>query len=198
MLGLLLCAILSEYSQPGVITQAGLSLRARTDRMYKDSPTTFFGQTLITLFRLGTLAMALCMCFSANGHFSFLTYLAANGLIIAVLLVKMLCNVLLDYTFMLSRRFGAMHEHYSNIGTLACLILWPAILILQYCESTQANRWTLGVTAILFFGLWIYRSSVQYMRSPMAVVYLLLYWCTLELLPAAVLIYLSAKTITTI
>ena len=57
MLGLLFCGILSEYFQPGVITQSTDSLRVRAERSYKDAPTNFFGQVYLNLFRLGTLAI---------------------------------------------------------------------------------------------------------------------------------------------
>ena len=198
MLGLLVCAALSEFFQAGVITQAPASLQARTDRLYKEAPNNFLGQTFINLFRFGTVAMMLCICFVGKGSFSFLTYLAVNGLILAVMGVKMLCNILLDYTFTLSRRFGAMHEHYSNIATLVCLLLWPVVLILMHVGTQEACRWTMAIVAFVFIALWAYRSGAQYIHTPVAVIYMLIYWCTLEVLPLAVLVYLSEITITTI
>lgn len=198
MLGLLVFGILSEYFQPGIISQAPASLRVRTNRLYKNAPVNSVGQTCINIFRLGTVAMLLCLCFGAQGNFSFLTYLAINALILAVMVVKMIGNVLLDYTFSLSRRFGAVYEHYANIVTLVCLLLWPAILILLHVDCLAAYRWTAGIAAVLFIALWVYRSAAQYITSPVALLYLLLYWCTLELLPMAALVYLSEKTITII
>lgn len=198
MLGLLVCGILSEYFQPGVITQSWDSLRIRAERSYKDAPMNFIGQMLLNMFRLGTLAMLLCMCFSEEGQFSFLAYLAVNALIVGVMMVKMLCNVTVDYTFQLTRRFGGAYEHYSNIATMLGLIVWPTLLVLLHVGNTAVNRWALGIAAILFFALWVYRSAAQYIKSPMAVLYVLVYWSTLELLPMAVLVYLSEKTITAI
>ena len=196
MFGLLVCAALGEFFQPGIITQAPASLRVRIDRLYKASPDNFFGQTCINLFRLGTVAMLLCITFV--GRFSFLTYLAVNGVILGVMGVKMLGNVLLDYTFTLSRRLGAMYEHYSNIATMVCLLLWPTVLILMHVGTPEACRWTMAVAAFLFLALWVYRSGAQYIRSLIAIPYMLLYWCTLEVLPLAALVYLSKITITTI
>ena len=70
MLGLLLCAVLSEALQPGVITQAATSYMARAERTYKAAPNNFFGQLLITLFRIGTWSMALFLCFYTEGNAS--------------------------------------------------------------------------------------------------------------------------------
>ena len=58
MFGLLICALLSEAYQPGVITQAKNSLSAQTDRMYKESPATLMGQLLMGIFRIGIIFAA--------------------------------------------------------------------------------------------------------------------------------------------
>lgn len=194
-----MCSILSEYFQSGILSQATASLRVnRTGRVYKDTPANFLGQLFVTLFRIGTFAMAICLAFSPSDRFSFAAYAAVNGLIIAVLLLKMLCNVLVDYTFQLSRHFGPIYEHYSNIATLASLLLWPVVLVLLHVSNPIIIRWVLGAVLILFIVVWLYRCIVQFLRSPMALLYLACYICTLELLPMALLIYLSAKTITII
>ena len=198
MLGLFLCGVLSEFFQAGVISQASASLRSHTERLYRDMPVNFMGQVLVTLFRVGTVAMALCLCFSPSDRFSFAAYAAINGIIIALLLVKMLCNVLIDYTFQLSRRFGMVYEHYSNIATLVSLVLWPVVLVLLHVNNPVVIRWVLGAVVILFLALWLYRCIIQYLHSPKALLYLVFYICTVELVPIALLIYLSEKTITTI
>ena len=56
MLVLLLCAILSEVMQPGVILQSPTSLLAQTDRTYKDSPVNLYGQLLLGNGRLSMRA----------------------------------------------------------------------------------------------------------------------------------------------
>ena len=193
MLFLFLCAILGEYMQPGIITKSGSSLVARVDRMYKEAPTNYLGQTLIALFRIGTLAMALCLCFYENGRFSFVAFAAMCGLIIAVLLVKMLCNQLIDYTFMLSRRFAMVYEHYANIATVAICVLYPCLLVVLRIGNPVVGQWILGIATVLFVLMWIYRAVRTFIVSPVSLLYLTLYICTLELLPLAVLFYISQK-----
>ena len=195
MLGLMLLAVFSEWLQPGVITQATTSLTVRMERTYKDAPTNFLAQTLITLFRIGTLAMAICLCFAEENQFSFWAYLAVNGIIFGMLIVKMISNVLLDYTFQLSRLFGDAYEHYSNIFTLVMVVLYPVLLLFLHIDSPLATKWLLGIATGIFLLLWLFRSVQQYVRTPLALLYLLVYTVTLELLPLAGLAYLSAKTI---
>ena len=111
------------------------------------------------------------------------------------MLLRMLCNRLLDYTFQITRLFGDANEHYANILTLASVVMYVLLLIFLRIDSEPAYRWMVGSVAALFFLLWLYRSARQFVRSPMAVLYLLLYMATLELLPMAGITVLSAKTI---
>lgn len=195
LLLLFLFAILSEWLQPGVITKAKETLRAHNDRMYKDAPTNALAQVLITFYRIGVLALALCLSFGSYDNFSFLAFLIIIGLILGVLVTKMLCNVWLDYTFMLSRRFGVAYEHYSNILTMVCVWSYPFLLLFMHFGNQTIARWLLGIFAVVFLILWIYRSARLYVQSVLSLIYLLVYIVTLELLPMAVLVLLSAKTI---
>ena len=196
MLVLMLFAILSEWMQPGVITQALGSLKVRQERMYKDAPTNVLAQLLVTLFRVGTIAMALCMCFCPYDRFSFGVFAAVSGIIIGVLMLKMLCNLLLDYTFQLIRQFGDVYEHYSNILTLTVLVLYPLVLLFMHIGTPQTSRWLLVIGVVLFLGMWLYRSARQFVQTPMALFYVLAYTATLEVLPMVGIVLLSAKTIT--
>ena len=75
--------------QPGVILQSPTSLLAQTDRTYKDSPVNLYGQLLISVFRIGTLAMGVYLCVPESAAFRFGIYAAICGMTVAMLLVKM-------------------------------------------------------------------------------------------------------------
>lgn len=196
MLVLLLCAVLAEWFQPGVIMQSPSGLQARKERMYKDAPTNFMGQLLIALFRIGTPAMALCLCFCPPDHVSFVAFSAVCGWIVAVSLVKMVCSALLNYTFSLSRHFGTPYEAYGNITTLAAVILYPVVLVLMHVSNSVVLHWMIGSVMALYLLALAYRTIRTYMVSFVSILYLVFYIATLEVLPMALLIYLSAKTIT--
>ena len=83
MLLLFLCAVFSEVMQPGIISQSHVSIMARTERTYKDAPTNTPAQFLISIFRIGTLAMAICLCEYAGGSFRFASFAAVCGLVLA-------------------------------------------------------------------------------------------------------------------
>ena len=130
--------------------------------------------------------------------FSFLAYLAVAGVVFGVALVKMALDLLVDYTFRITKRYGDIYEHFSNIFTLVSVALYLLLLLFMRIDSLVATRWMLGLMAGVFFLLWAYRCVRQYVHSPMATAYLLIYMTTLEFLPLAGIALLSAKTISLI
>ena len=194
MFGLLLCAVLSEFMQPGIIRQAHTALVAQTDRTYKNAPVTFLGQLLVSLFRIGTLAMGISICLYTGGTFRFALFAAVCGWTLAILLLKMVCNKWLDYTFSLSRRFAPVYEQYGDLATLATCLLYPGVLVALYLGDITACRWVLGGVTLLFLLMCLYRLGRHYIQSPMAIVYIAFYICTMEALPLAVLFTLCSKT----
>jgi hypothetical protein len=198
ILALLVCAILGEFMQPGIISQAHSSLLAQTDRTYKDSPINFWGQIFITLFRLGTVALALYISLYADRPFGFGLFAGVCGLTVAVVLVKLVCTALVDYTFQISRRFTPSYSQYNDITTLAVCLLYPGMLIAMRIGNSDAVRWLLAAVAALFILMVTYRLMRNYMQSLRAVVYIVIYVATLEVLPIGALIYLSSKMVTSI
>ena len=111
MLVLMLCAILSEWTQPGIITQAYESLIVHTERTYKGSPNTFLGQFLMALFRIGTIGMALCLCVYQGTGFSFTAFAGICGLVVTLLLVKMLADELRYLVLVVRSRYGVNNKY---------------------------------------------------------------------------------------
>lgn len=195
MLVLMLCGILSELFQPGVITQAKSSLTAQGERLYKDSPNNFMGQLMLALFRIGVITMAVYLCCDQTNYFSFTGFWMISGIVLAVMIIKMLCNAWVDYTFRISRRFGNAYEHYGNILTMGTLALYPAVLVLLRCGQPSVNRWVIGLIAVLFLLTWCYCAFRQLVSTPRAILYLVVYVATVEVLPWALLFIVSNQTL---
>lgn len=198
MLALMGCAVFAEWFQPGVILQAPSSFFARTDRTYREAPVNNQGQLLMLLFRLGTIAMMIFLCLCPAQHASMAAYGVIFGGLLVLLLVKMLLNLLIDYTFILTRRFGSFHEPYVDLVTMVSVLLYPALLVLVRLGIPSAAEWVAWGAAVLFFVLWAYRMARTYVVSLAAPIYLLMYFATVEVLPLAGLIYLSGKIMTLI
>ena len=196
MLVLLLSAVLAEFMQPGIISQARLSIRVQTERIYKEAPSNTIGQFLLSVFRIGTLSMFIYLCLYEQGMvFKFNVFAAICGITFGVLLLKMLCNIILDYTFVLSQRFMPYYQHYGNYATLTACLLYPVLLVLMHYGQPAINIWALIIIMSLFLLVCIYRMLFTYVRTPMAIIYVALYVVTLEILPAGLLYFLSSQMI---
>lgn len=190
MMLLATCAVLSEVFQPGVISSVTASVFALSDRTYKQTPDNFPGQLMATLFRLGTPALLLIMAiddrFDSAGN-GLLCYAIALAMIVGMMMIKMLCNGLIDYTFTLRAFAAGVTTHYANTATLSALVQFPMMLILPLFGSLTVNRWAAGISAVLFIGLITYRLARIYLSGAKAIGYILIYVLTLEVLPVGAL-----------
>ncbi|MCR5049871.1 MAG: DUF4271 domain-containing protein [Paludibacteraceae bacterium] len=192
MLCLLLSAVIAEVVQPGVVTNAYISLVSQANRTYHVSPRNFFGQLFVSIFRVGVGAMALCMCFYTTGGFKFRTYMAVFGLIVGCLLVKMLLNKILEFTYSLSRQSGSLYEHYGNILTMIMLVFYPCQLVLCHWYNVNVNRWIFGVVIASASIAWLVRCFRTYVSRPVDIFYVILYFATIEVLPLCGIIYITS------
>ena len=196
MLTLLLCFILSEVAQPGVISRVATIWQVKTNnRTYKSAPSNFFGQLLVSVFRICTPAMGICLCFYEGGDFRWVTYMAVCGLILGVMLLKMGCNLWVDFTFRLSRRYEEIYEQYGHLVTMSAIILYPCILVLFRLDNVLISRWVMGVVTALFLIWFAYRAVRAFYSSPGSIFYILLYFLTLEVLPLVAVWGISALMI---
>ena len=195
MLGLLLSAIISEVVQPGAVTNASSSVTTMANRTYHLAPHNFFGQLFISIFRIGTFTMALCMSFYTTGVFKFRNYMLIFGVALAFILVKMLLNKILEFAFSLHRRNEAAYEHYANLYTVTMLVFYPCELVLIHWYNVVVNRWVFGILLALSGLAWVVRCCRMYITKPADIFYVLLYNMTLEALPLCGVVYITSKLI---
>lgn len=195
LLGLLICVVLSELLQPGVVSSSFTTLLSRAERTYKAAPNNFFGQLLITLFRIGCFSMALYIAVWPGGAFYARGFFAIAAIVLGVLILKMLCYLFLKYVLSIHSQFTVATEHYSNLFTLSTVLLYPLLLFIYYLGNSMVSLYVLCVLACLFLLVWLIKSARLFIVSPMGIVYFLLYICTLEALPMFGVYYLSAKTV---
>lgn len=180
------CAVLGEVFQPGVITGVTASVFAHSNRTYKQTPDNFPGQLTASLFRLGTPALLLLIALDdsyESANTGIMLYGITLAMMVGVIVVKMVCNRLIDYTFALRANASGVSTVYANVATLSALIQLPLILVIPLFGSPAANRWIAVIAATLFVGLITYRLVRIYMTSAKSIVYILMYVLTLEVLP---------------
>lgn len=146
----------------------------------------------MAIFRVGTTALAVGLCMDS---LSLMTYGLVIALVVGLIMVKMLCNVLLDFVFNLRVQTKGVLDEYRNWATYACMLLYAAILVLLQVGNTEINRWVVASCAALFVGIITVRLAKVYLQNLLSAVYIGIYVLTLEVLPIGALAVLIAKMI---
>ena len=195
MLAMLICMVLAEVCQPGVVKSAPAAILAPAERTYKESPNNFLGQFFSAVYQIGLAAMAIYVIIPSNVPFLMGKWLILCGIVLAVLLVKMLLNVLLDYAFEFSKHFASPYEQYSSVATTVCMLLYPSLLLLFRLGSTVAATWVIGVIVTAFVLLVSFRLMRTYLISFPSMIFILLYIATMEIIPVAATITIASQII---
>ena len=183
MLGLLLCIVMAEVLQPGTIRTAFRTTFSRMERIYGDSAVNFWGAVALTLFRLGTIALALYLVCYHQGDFSIRTYALITLIVIAFVAIKSVCSWLLSYVFDLKRDVALYTPQYSSLWTALCIVLYPVLLLYINIGQDNIIRWIILILIILF-GVDIIIKLLQHFYNGLASLgYIALYTLTLEIIP---------------
>ncbi len=186
-----ICAVLSEVFQPGVMSGITGTVFAHSERIYTRTPDNFQGQLTASIFRIGTLALMLVMIWSDRMDSTtndIALYGIAIAMIVAVIIIKMVLNALIDYTFQLKAAATGVNAHMAGISTLVCFGLYTAALLLPLADNVVVNRWTAGVLCIVYLVLTTYRMVLIFLSDAKSIIYILMYIMTLEVLPIGVLV----------
>ncbi|MGN0235606.1 MAG: DUF4271 domain-containing protein [Paludibacteraceae bacterium] len=198
MLCIPVCAVLAGVFQPAVIRQGFVSMFAKVERSYNDSPMNYAGQILLFVFRAGIVGMALYL-YTYNSHltthtnggeFLFSRYMTIVGAVAAMEVVKYLLSLLLNYTFQLSHQFSTVFTHYTYVSTTICCVMYPLLLLIIYLGNPTLT--TIGlciVVSICWIVLFIKWVRV-FFTNIASIVYVLLYILTIEVLPLLTLTYI--------
>lgn len=188
MLFLLLCGVVAEMVQSGVVVQAFSTIFAKVERSYGDVQHNLLEELIMNIFRIGTFAMALYLYAYRAGDFRFATYLLVAAWVLGIDAVKLAVAAVVNYTFRISKRFALISTHYNNLWTVICCGFYVALLFLLNIDNAVLTKWLLFALAlvaiVLIFIKWI-RIFCTDMRS---FLYIVLYILTLEVLPLLVMI----------
>lgn len=188
MLFLLLCGVVAELVQSGVVLQAFSTIFAKVERSYGDVQQNLLEELVMNIFRIGTFAMALYLYAYRAGDFRFTTYMLVVAWVLGIDVIKLAASALVNYTFRISKRFTLISTHYNNLWTVICCGFYVALLFLINIDNAEVTKWLLFALAaaaiVLILIKWI-RIFYTDLRS---LLYIALYILTLEILPMLVLI----------
>lgn len=185
MFTLLLCmgwVLLRRNNLFGMLAAAFASKAGRT---YNDTATDSVAALLAYIFRLGVLAMTAMTLLCQNGPFHFTLYLQ---LLLALLLadgLRLLCNVLINYTFDIDHQPALAYRHYANLMLMTAMLLYPITLAVIHWGISLAAWIMLAITAALFLIAFMIRLVRMYVQRPYRFAYVLIYILTIEVMPYA-------------
>mgnify|MGYP004626136209 CR=1 FL=1 len=188
MLFLLLCAVVAEMVQSGVVLQAFSTIFAKVERSYGDVQQNPLEELIMNIFRIGTFAMALYLYAYRAGDFRFTTYLLVAAWVLGIDAVKLAAAALVNYTFRISKRFALISTHYNNLWTVICCGFYVALLFLLNIDNAVVTKWSLFALAVAAIVLVLIKWIRIFCTDVRSLLYIVLYILTLEVLPLLVLI----------
>lgn len=187
LLLLLIVAVMIFVRRPELFKGMFTSLFSKSERTYNDASLDRQTNVLMSMFRVGTLALTVYLCLFQEGKFSLLIYLAICGCILLFSGLKWLMVMLTSYVFFLQVRLDVTRNNYNSIWLLITLLMYPLTIIMVDFGFTTTCRVLMWVLLGLYILLAILKTCRMFLTSPMSVLYITIYILTLEVLPLAAL-----------
>ena len=106
------------------------------------------------------------------------------GMAIAYLLLKMLIYTVVNIVFFDGKRNGQWLKAFLFITSLEGVVLFPAVILQAYFDMSVRNTLIYFGIALLFIKLLtFYKSYVIFFRRNVVKLQIILYFCTLEIIP---------------
>ncbi len=189
VLALFLFAIIALNRSTGWImyTLKGLARpRKKDSSVFKSTIREYQSRLLLTICSTGVIVMLVYTEFFLFPPFSILNYLYLVAIVFAFLILRNLLAYLIGYVFILKESVRLAREQYYGVYSFLGLILFPIMLIRIYATSGIIHD-IAGFIAV-FVGIVAYIVIVAllfqiFFKKILDLFYIMLYLCTLEILP---------------
>ena len=183
----LLVLILLDSSKQYNLLMGVRSVVSQAERAYTNSRA--WGSEIgVRLFRLGVVSMAVWIIANSQSLIAYAKVLALVGGVYALqrLLLRGVGQV-----FVSSKQRIAAIEQYNGICTIACVSLYPILLVLMNVTTPNLAQILCGIVLVLFIGLVVWKSIRLFYVNILSILYILIYIIYLEIIPIVVIISLA-------
>ncbi len=183
----LLVLILLDSSKQYNLLMGVRSVVSQAERAYTNSRA--WGSEIgVRLFRLGVVSMAVWIIANSPSPIAYAKILALVGGVYALqrLLLRGVGQV-----FVSSKQRIAAIEQYNGICTIACVSLYPILLVLMNVTTPNLAQILCGIVLVLFIGLVVWKSIRLFYVNILSILYILIYIIYLEIIPIVVIISLA-------
>ncbi len=203
MLLVLACMVLSVWLQPNIMKNSihNLGENKLRGNQLNNTSFTFIGSGLLLLSHVMVFSLLLFLyCASKHNTFLFSGYLLTCALFVCMWLIQDLCFRFTAYVFLNREILHTYHYYRLTLNTFLTWIIYPVLLLLMFTPWFGAG--TVAVVLILFlialFGLIAFKLFRLFSFGFLDYLYILLYLCTLEMLPFFGWIYATCNLLGTI
>jgi hypothetical protein len=154
----------------------------RTYNIHRPSP---IGTILQHFFRWCIVAIAANVLVSPVADFTPIFYLKTVGIVMVIYTIQWICLQVVGNVFLSPKIRSNAMEQYSHIRTLACLLLYPILLILTNIPHSQFDWWLIGAVAACYLLTLLWKCFQIFYKNILTLLYISLYVVFLELLPIA-------------
>ena len=190
----LLVLILLDSSKQYNLLMGVRSVVSQAERAYTNSRA--WGSEIgVRLFRLGVVSMAVWIIASSPSPIanspSPIAYAKILALVGGVYALQRLLLRGVGQVFVSSKQRIAAIEQYNGICTMACVSLYPILLVLMNVTTPNLAQILCGIVLVLFIGLVVWKSVRLFYVNILSILYILIYIIYLEIIPIVVIISLA-------
>lgn len=188
MLLILCCIVISVWLQPSIIKNSFHNLfenRVRGNQLYSTS-FTFIGSGLLLLSQACTFAMFIYIDYAYTHHFFHITaYLLTGALFLGMWIVQDILLRFISFVFFNKEVLQTYRYYRLTLNTCFTLIIYPILLLIMFTNWIPTTSIHIIIIAILITLFILIAIKLFRLFSPKILdcFYILLYLCTLEILP---------------
>jgi|GEM_PF-805574 len=204
LLALLLLLIINRSARVGVIGSVR-SVFSQSERVYASQSRAWGSELCEYAFRLGVLAMAVWVLVVGDGLLAIgdeqwaigngaMGYAKVFALVLGVYVAQRLVLRGVGHVFVANKQLDAAMEQYNGICSMACVCLYPILLVLTNVHIAYLAQILCGGVLLLFVLCVLWKSIRLFYTNILSLLYILLYIIFLEIMPIMV-IFSVAKLI---
>lgn len=198
MLLILSLMVLSFFLQPNIIKNSFHNLwedSLRGNQLNRIS-FTLIGGVLLSLSHIMIFSMLIYLCYaSVHGQFFISGYLLTCALYVGMWVVKEMLFRVVSYVFFRDEVLATYHYYELTRDTCMCMVGYPLLLVMMY--TPWFSPLAIEIAVVVFFGALYVLTILKLFRlfsiRILDILYILLYLCTLEMLPFAVWVYTTYR-----
>jgi hypothetical protein len=197
LLALLLLLVINRSARVGVIGSVR-SVFSQSERVYASQSRAWGSELCEYAFRLGVLAMAVWVLVISDGRLDMgdgqwaigngaMGYAKVFALVLGVYVAQRLLMRGVGHVFVANKQLDAAMEQYNGICSMACVCLYPILLVLTNVHIAYLAQILCGGVLLLFVLCVLWKSIRLFYTNVLSLMYILIYIVFLEIMPIMVI-----------